>query len=249
MLDFLETRKVYLQSLGYNPEQFKEYLACVKAGTLTRSNAVSALVRELLQLCGVSDEFFQAARELVDREPDKVDGEKVQDVAAYTLRRDWGTRACHICGFSMDQVDYLLGHASKSKWRRDYLTPEKQAELVWQLERYIFDSEHSAHPAAFPQVLRAEMEKDYPVSQAFRFCSGARDTLKTTYSLECAEPGNAVSIILPPAIKPKFTPHLMHDTPVLRQARPLIGALTPEILRRRWIQEAEQIDLSKWEGA
>ncbi len=252
MLDFLEMREAYLQSLGYSPEQVNEFpLACAdqEPETLTRSNAVSALVRELLQLCGLSDEFFQSARELADREPDEVDGEKVQDVAAYTLRRDWGTRACHICGFSMDQVDYLLGHASKSKLRRDYLTPEKQAELAWKLERYVFDPRYSAHPAASPQVLLTRSEKDYPVSQAFRFHSDEQNTLEITYSFECTEPGDAVSIILPPGVKPEFAQHLRQDTPSPRQNRPLIGALLSEEVSLAWIQEAEQIDLSKWEGA
>lgn len=252
MLDFLGIRDAYLQSLGYIPEQFKELpIACInqEPEALAHSNAVSALARELLQLCGLSDEFFQAVRELADREPDEVGGEKVRDVAAYTLRRDWGTRACHICGFSMDQVDYLLGHAAKSKQRKDYLTLEKQAELAWQLERYVFDPSHSAHPAATPQVLRAGLEKGYPVSQAFRFHSDEQDTLEITYSFECAEPGDTVSIILPPGVTPEFARHLRQDTPSLRQNRPLIGALLSKEMSLAWIQEAEQIDLSKWEGS
>lgn len=58
--------------------------------------------------------LFQAERKLADREPDGVSGEKVLDATAYTLRRDWGTRACHICGCTMDQ-DYLLGHTARSR--------------------------------------------------------------------------------------------------------------------------------------
>ena len=126
---------------------------------------------------------------------------------------------------------------------------ETQANLSWQLERYIFDAEHSAHPAAAPQAIGVGIKKDYRLSQAFRFCTDVWDTLEPIISFVCAEPGDSVTLVLPFGVTPKLTPHLMTDTPAARQIRPLIGALTPETLRCSWIQEAEQIDLRKWEGA
>jgi len=250
LLDFLDMRMSYLQTLGFFSNRIMELpIACTagKPEILTRSTAISALVRELLQLCGVTDDFFQAARDLTDREPDIVNGEKVMDVTAYTLRRDYGTRACHICGFTMDQVDYLLGHAVKSNQRRDYQTPEKQAELAWKLERYIFDPAHSAHPAACPESIKPGTEKEYAASQSFRFSVDKQ--CKLEFIISCLEPGDAIKLVLPPGVEPKPNLILLNDSPEMRQSRPLIGALTPEALIRDWIREADEIDLSRWEEA
>ena len=142
LLDFVDLRIAFLQDLGFSRDRIMELPIASAAGNpeiLTRSNMISALVRELLLLCGITDDFLQVTRDLTDWEPDIVGEEKVIVVAAYILRRDFGTRACHICGFTMDEVDYLLGHAAKSRRLHDYKTPEKKKELAWKLERYVFD--------------------------------------------------------------------------------------------------------------
>ena len=251
LLDFLDIRIAFLQHLGFSVDRIQELPIACTAGnpeTLTRSNAISALVRELLQLCGITDEFFQTVRDLTDREPDMVDGEKVMDLAAYTLRRDWGTRACHFCGFTMDQVDYLLGHAPKSNRRQDYLTTEKQKELAWKLERYVFDPAHSAHPYFCPTGIAPGTENKYPASQAFRFCVEQRK-LELRILFKYLEPKDSVKLVLTPDVTPEVKLNSFDDSPEMRQSRPLIGALNPEALIRNWISEADDINLSRWEGA
>ena len=253
LMDFLDIRIDRLKNLGFSDDQISKLpIACASGNpeTLTRANAVSALVRELLQLCGISDEFLQAMRDLADCEPDIVDDdERVTDVAAYTLRRDWCTRACHVCGFTMDQVDYLLGHAPKSNRRQDYLTPEKQAELALKLERYVFDPDHSAHPAASVQVIEPGTEKEFPTFQAFRFSVDSRHATRINITFSCMEPGEALKLVLPAGVIPNYKLDYFGDTPEMRQSRTLMGSHIPEKLIREWIREADKIDLSRWEGS
>lgn len=252
LLDFVDLRIAFLQDLGFSRDRIMELPIASAAGNpeiLTRSNMISALVRELLLLCGITDDFLQVTRDLTDWEPDIVGEEKVIDVAAYILRRDFGTRACHICGFTMDEVDYLLGHAAKSRRLHDYKTPEKKKELAWKLERYVFDPDHSAHPAACTQTIEPGTEKEYAASQALKFRAETRK--ESEFSVFCQEPGDLVKLVLPPGVTPEYEKYewkLCSDSPEARQSRPLIGALTPEALIRDWISEADEIDLSRWEG-
>ena len=69
-------------------------------------------------------------------EPDLVDVEKITDVTAYILRRDWATRACNICRLRPDQVDYLMGH-SIQKDKKRLSDPETRLLIAWALERYV----------------------------------------------------------------------------------------------------------------
>lgn len=250
MVDLLSKREEYLTSIGYTPDYIKTLPITYQHGDpsiLIRSSEVSAFAKKLLFLIGCTDEYFMAMYKLMIEEPDLVDGEKITDITAYILRRDWATRACNICGLRPDQVDYLMGHSIQKDKKEDYQTPEGQAAIAWALERYVFDPDHSNNPAFIPIILSPGMKQCFDLNQGFLFEAGDKET-QLEITVNCAEPGNAPCLIVPYECADHIIRFGVWDKPESRQVRPLIGnTLTPEAYNY-WISKANSIDLKQLEG-
>ena len=247
----LATQKIaYLRGLGYTEEEVAEMpLVSSSNGPCQYADpsSLSAFVKELLLLCGFTKEGFRLAASLSKREPD-LDSEGVPetDVSAYILRRDWAGRAVHLCGLSPADVDYLLGHKNSAVKEKDYTNRDVQEDLARQLERYVFLPEYSRNPYYCPICLTPGKTTD--LTGYSGYCITASDhpievTLRITTS-ECGEQlifttdGTMVS---PP--KPQIGEK---DTPKRRENRPMIGPTTSPDKYQEWIEQAEQIDISKW---
>ncbi len=250
MTDLLAERYNYLISLGYSDDYIKTLPITYIEGdpsVLTRSHDISAFVRKLLLLIGCNDRYFAAIYNLMHEEPDIVDNEKVNDVSAYILRRDWATRACNVCGLKSDQVDYLIGHAIKKGQKVDYQTPESQAAMAYALERYVFDPDHSRNPAFSPIELNPGKRVDFLPSQAFVFEAKEKEVL-LEITASCIEPGIAPKIIISPGSTGiSITRFSIIDRPESRQTRPLIGDIMAVETYVHWIDKANNIDLKKLE--
>jgi integrase len=117
----------------------------------------SAWIRDILQRCGCTQTYLEAMRaEEKDRPELDAQGKPVQDIAAYILRRDWTSRARNVCGLTADEVDYLLGHASRQPKlvRSSYMQPEAQSRLSAAMERFVLDRTLSMHPGCHPAEVK-----------------------------------------------------------------------------------------------
>lgn len=249
MLDLLDKRKEYLIGLGHAPDLIEILPITYESGdpeVLIRAQDVSAFVRKLLNLIGCTDEYFLATYKLMIEEPDIVDDEKVCDVSAYILRRDWATRASNFCGLKPSQIDYLMGHSRQKEKKEDYRSYDVQATMAYALERYVFDPNHSHNPAYKPIILSSGKNLNRDANQAFVFESGNEEiTLELTVS--SLEAGNTLSLITSTDIADNLTRFGIPDKPELRQTRPIIGDLIKAEDYSYLIDKAKNINLKKLE--
>ncbi len=249
MLNLIIEREEYLIGLGHTPDIIKTLPITYESGdpeVLTSSSDISAFVRKLLHLIGCTDEYFVSNYKLMHEDPDIVDGEKVCDVSAYILRRDWATRASNICGLQPNETDYLIGHAIKKELKKNFQDSEVQAAIAYALERYVFDPNHSCNPAYEPIVLSPGEKLNRDGNQAFVFETGDKEiTLELTVS--CLEAGNTPSLIVSSDCTDNITRFGIFDKPELRKTRPIIGNLIKAETYSFWINNANNINLKKLE--
>lgn len=120
------------------------------------ANALRQFVRSLLRDSGLDDDFWPTAQAAEARNPDKDGkGNPIWDVVAYTLRHDRASIWRNICGLTVEECDYLLGHADNTSKKRkvDYRLDSEQLRLSKKMENYVYDNQLSAHPALTPILL------------------------------------------------------------------------------------------------
>ena len=251
LIDLLENRKAYLISLGYNAEYIEQLPITFSGGdpaVLESSQEISALGKKLLKLCGCSNNFLLPWYSLMSTKPDVVDNDKLDDICAYVLRRDFATRACNICGLRPDQVDYLLGHAVSSKLKKDYLTSDGQSNVAWCLERYIFNPNHSNNPGFSPIPITHGSNLNLQANQDFMFVlSEPESVLDVEITFESMEAMDSVSIITTANITSNIECIERQDTPSLRRIRQIIGESIPKGAYGLWINEANKINIEEKE--
>lgn len=253
MIDLLKQRIQYLHGLGYTDEQIGNMpLVCStdNPAIRARSSALSAFGKKMLLLAGLKPNLIRAVENLMYIEPDEVDGERVMDVTAYSLRRDWCTRAFSYCGMYGDMVDYLLGHKRKGKVSRDFKKPEMQQDIFQRLERYVFDPVHTCNPAFLPIRLEKGFDKLLPANQTTNFIvADSEELVEVVLDVECSEPNEEIIFVISPNTRHKIERHDIFDTPAKRSKRPIIGHVFSAEYYSGLINEAQGINLAELEGA
>ena len=181
-------------------------------------------IKNALQECGLEEAFLQAARKLMDEEPDWENGKMSRDLVAYILRKDRTSRWLNICGLKSVDVDYLLGHElnlPKAKMP-NFKTPEHHEDIAALLENYIYNPEISAHPYFSPvQMIPGDDKTVQPATAVSIVYRGAtRGNLRLSFSAR--EVGQVVEVRVPKNCTPKFT-----TVPMPRREQrdqPVIGA-------------------------
>lgn len=195
--DILKQRFEVMRKNGYTED---DYICADTPGAVPRPGKISDLGRKLLQEVGYSREAFDAASELQFREPDLGDnGLPTVDVTAYVFRRDWCTRACNICGMNSEDVDYLMGHAREDRKQiKDYTSPDIQAALAKQLERYIYDPAHSCDPSAVPMNVSAPIDEvEISDRRLFTLVNSGDAPIRVCVEAHSREPADPIVITAP----------------------------------------------------
>lgn len=240
----------YLRGLGYTNEEIAEMPLVSFPDDPCRyadPSSLSAFARELLQLCGFKKEDFRLVAALTRREPD-LDGDGVPetDISAYALRRDWAGCAIHLCGMASADVDYLMGHKNPEAKEKDYTNYDVQADLAGQLERHTFLPEYSRHPYYNAICPIPGKTIDLTGYSGYRVTAG-KEPIEVTLRITTCESGNRLVFTTDgTVVSPPESQTGAKDSPRLRKNRPMIGPVTSPDKYRKWIDQAEHIDISKW---
>lgn len=180
----------------------------------------SATIKQFLIDSGLTREAISEIVDLMFREPDVVDGERITDPTAYILRRDWATRAVNCCGLSYRDLDYYLGHANDQINRKDYLDELLQGRIARQLEQYIIHPDCSLHPG-FCSININNADR-ISVDETNRCVIHKSSEQKQLVRLDLLtrEPGDTVSIVFPRAPK-KCRVSAVPENPMTRSYRPI----------------------------
>ena len=217
---FVILYKILLKSFSLiGKEQPSGYILCNEQLDLS---LFSARIKQLLIDSGLSKDTISAIVDLMLREPDAVDGERITDPTAYILRRDWATRAVNWCGLSYRDLDYYLGHANDSINRKDYLDEILQSRIARQLEQYVFDPEYSLHPGFCPvRIIDTNIISIEATNRCLVHKSNERKQL-VKLELLTQEPGDIFRIVLPRPPKKSGVSTVLENTES-RSYRPILG--------------------------
>lgn len=222
-----EKRRAWLLGQGYSEEQIsgmplnghpKDPRRAVE------SNAVSAIGRLLLQLCGCDGDYWNDVRTLMSDEPDtSADGGRMNDVTAYVLRRDFASRASNVCAVSKQELDIALGHKVyvSPNEKRAFHGIESMRVFRQKLERYVFDPDHTDHPAFSPAAVEAGTEGMLPAYGTVRLV--AKEDMVIHLKAEALDAWQPVALSVSGGRVEGFTALSWPDRPEERRVRPLPG--------------------------
>ena len=181
-------------------------------------------IKKALLDCGLEDEFLQAARKLMDEEPDYLpDGTKDTDIIAYILRKDRATRWLNECGLNCVDVDYLLGHKIDLPRSQmpNFKTPAHHLEIAPYLENYVYDPKITAHPFFSPVILQSGEKRDLGPAVGYTFRCAGPGKGKMHLQFNTREVGAVIEVRVPKGIVPKANIHTLPRRDLRDQ--PIIG--------------------------
>lgn len=149
------------------------------------------------------------AEDMDDSSTDKKNSEKAREdcdakIGCYVLRRCFATIGRVYLGFSLYEIDRLLGHiphgSGKDTARKltnpDMNSPETQARIAAKMERFIFNPELSLNPAIIPYSSKSRDEIPVHVPYAQFAVENDEDSdIEFEVDLTCCEPGEALTLI------------------------------------------------------
>lgn len=189
------------------------------------ANALRQFVRSLLRDSGLDDDFWPTAQAAEARNPDKDGkGNPIWDVVAYTLRHDRASIWRNICGLTVEECDYLLGHADQTSKKRktDYRLDSEQIRLAAKLENYVCDAELSAHPGLVPNPLTHGDDVEIALYEAATWINASDDTLVIDLDILAAVAAEEITIDVDNGDIAYITPR-HRNTHGTRENKPLIG--------------------------
>lgn len=237
-----------LLDAGYTAEQIAEMPVVSDPDDPTRfllPPKLSAYAKDLLLTCGYKEDAMYAAEILMGVEPDVVDGEIVNDVTCYILRRDWVTRALNICGVSPADADYLIGHKREDKSTTVFSDPDVRYDIAKQLETCVLLADCTLHPAFRPIVLEPGVHDITRYTQ-YRLESNVA-AKRIILRLKTGEGGEAIQIHTNGKVISTHRNTGLPDRPKDRVSRPII--LPPYSIQMLEEGRAaiDAMDLSKFE--
>lgn len=202
-----------------------EMLGDVEKTPVLSARELRTWIRQALIECGLGDAFFQAARKLIDEEPEyRSDGTRDTDIIAYILRKDRTSRWLNICGMPCMIVDYMLGHEIKKPVAqkpnlKTITSAQKYAALN---ENYVYNPRISAHPYFRETVMRDGDDKMLEPALAATFRYGGSGNGQVKIDVETREGGDVVVVRVPKGIKPVVQKNVLPRTTPRDQ--PIIGS-------------------------
>ena len=167
--DMVEMRRAWLREQGYTNKQIQDMPLNGRPkdpGLPIDTGAISAVGRQLLIICGCRERsYWDGVRTLMADDPDTtVSGSRLMDVTAYILRRDFASWVSNVCAIPKQELDIAMGHKVKVSMneKRAFYGIESMLRFRRQLERYVFDPNHSDHPAFSPVTVAAEHPGSLP---------------------------------------------------------------------------------------
>lgn len=182
-------------------------------------------IQDALTACGLDEKYYQAARKLMDEEPDfRPDGTKETDIIAYILRKDRTSRWLNVCGLFCVDVDYLLGHKLELPGSQlpNFKTIEHHREIAALSENYVYSPQITAHPFFSPILLGkgAQAELGPAVGDSFRYSGPDKGKLKLVF--HAREIGSIIEVRVPKGQVPKVQLHTLPRRDLRDQ--PILGA-------------------------
>lgn len=244
MVLFVLDRIDQLRTAGFTDDEINRTpLVSASDGDFIDSSDLSTFVMAALRAAGCNNEFLAAAATLIYQEPDyDEDGKPTMDLGAYILRRDWCSRVCNTCGLDPVTVDALIGHENPKSKGLDFTTPERQAEIARQLERYVFDPTDTLNPKFTPIVI--SMPANIDLAGNMEYCITAEEDMELQIELLTLEPNDAL--------------HLLGDSDLVisnihvsapldrlsnRKGRPILGFLYSTAFYDKLINEANSVSI------
>lgn len=159
------------------------------------------------QLIYISDDLTEDDLDdsSIDRKnPGKAKEDRTAKIGCYVLRRCFTTIGRVHMGFSLYEIDRLLGHipsgSGKNTARKltnpDLNSPETQARIAAKMERFVFDPALSLNPALVPYT--TEKREAVPIRVPYaeiRVENNEDCEIELELELTCSEPGEVLTFI------------------------------------------------------
>lgn len=140
-----------------------------------------------------------------------------------------------------------MGHKNLDTKDKDYTNYDVQSDIARQLERHTFLPEYSQHPYYNAICPVPGKTIDLTGYSAYRITAG-KEPIEVTLRVTTGESGNRLDFITDGTVVSSLKPQTgAKDSPRLRENRPMIGPVTKSDEYQMWIEEAERIDISKWD--
>lgn len=232
--DMLAVCREWLSGQGYTQEEILRMPILGHPADPTKlihSNLLSAAGRLLLQICGCKEQDWEKVRALMLTEPDtQIDGSRMNDMTAYVLRRDFASRAANVCGIKAKALDMALGHKVKLSIheRRAFYSDESMEQFCRELERYVFDPNHTRNPAfsAIPVNTEPCMISPVPYTKSTFF---APEDGVLEFTAETLDAGQPIRLEISCGELLKIQQFSAVDQPDERHARPLLGKIHEQV--------------------
>jgi hypothetical protein len=150
-----------------------------------------------LKQCGCDEAYIKDAMQTMKSRPEYgQDGLPDFDVAAYILRRNRASVWKNICGFTQDEIDYLLGHRRIQKGHRPFNPQDLDVLREWirKNSRYDILPKISSNPLHKPIQLVHGTEVEIIPFNTVRLANVSLSPLRVTISIDAAEPGEMIKI-------------------------------------------------------
>lgn len=203
--------------------RYREKTGTENVPPLLSVSSFSARTRQLLLDCGCGEDYFGAAQQLIDLNPETPVDMVRMSVVSYVLRHDYASRAKNICGLSNNEIDALLGHKRSAENRRngiDLANPDDQRSIAARLERFIYDPAISKNPACDPISLHANERVPLIQYNAYRFRNSSHEPVIVDMDVCAAEPGEQIRLRMNADRDISIT---SHRRPFLPESRCIIG--------------------------
>ena len=165
--------------------------------TTIRGTEISKWVKGALKRSGCDDNYIKEAMQILKDHPEYDDkGFPESDVAAYILRRNRASIWKNFCGFTQEEIDYLLGHKKIKKGRRSFNVQDRELLRTWALKnsRYDIFPEISDNPANKSVGLKNGTKMDIDPFHSMKFTNVSLFPIKVTLNIVTTEAGEAVVI-------------------------------------------------------
>jgi len=121
------------------------------------------------------------------------------DVAAHILRRNRAGIWRNICGFSQDEIDYLLGHKGRKEKIRKFDPKSEETLNRWALmvSRYDIDDAYSTSPVKRPLSLKKNKAGTIAQFSEIRMLNDTQEPVVLILNAEASEMGESIAVDMP----------------------------------------------------
>lgn len=244
-------RTTQLASRGYSESEYALMPFGAYADTpytFIDKKKVSSFIRKLLKLVGCDEKWLEAEAEKMFVAAKAVGNSEDLDTPAHLLRRTIATFFSN-GGMPLDYVDAVLGHANEENLKKDFASWDKAKEIAAMAERSIWLGSlcSTKNPAYTPVPLCGN--RDFLLDGNSRYCFRAEEDTYIEIDITALDGDAGLHVIVPDTYRTtSFQLRNPADTTTSRSVRTIPPKLPDKEEVEHWIREAEEIDLSMFEG-